>query len=51
MQEYAANRCYALTNRVEDVAALVGMQSLDAAMRLIDPAWQASHAGTIRGQG
>jgi integrase len=48
LPEYAANRCYALTNRVEDVAALLGLVSLDAAMRLIDPAWQTTHADTIR---
>lgn len=50
MQEYAANRCYALTNRVEDVAALLGLKSLDAAMTYIDPAWQQTWADTIRGQ-
>jgi site-specific recombinase XerD len=50
MQEYAANRCYALTNRVEDVAALLGLKSLDAAMGFIDPAWQQTWADTIRGQ-
>lgn len=50
MQEYAANRCYALTNRVEDVAALLGLKSLDAAMAYIDPTWQQTWADTIRGQ-
>jgi site-specific recombinase XerD len=50
MQEYAANHCYALTNRVEDVAALLGLKSLDAAMGFIDPAWQQAWAATIRGQ-
>lgn len=50
MQEYAANRCYALTNRVEDVAALLGLKSLDAAMTYIDPTWQETWADTIRGQ-
>lgn len=40
VREYAANRTYALTNRVEDVAALLGLVSLDAAARLVDPEWQ-----------
>ena len=48
MQDYAANRCYALTNRVEDVADLLGLVSLDSAHRLIDRDWQATWGGGIR---
>lgn len=48
MQDFAANRCYALTNRVEDVAALLGLSSLDTAFRTIDPAWQAQWGEAIR---
>lgn len=50
LQEYAANACYARTNRIEDVATLLGLVSLDAAMRLIDRDWQRAHAATIREQ-
>lgn len=50
MQEYAANVCYARTNRIEDVATLLGLVSLDAAMRLIDREWQSTHATTVREQ-
>jgi hypothetical protein len=50
LQDYAANRCYALTNRVEDVARLLGLASLDHAMRTIDLAWQDTFGDTIRGQ-
>jgi hypothetical protein len=48
MQDYAANRCYALTNRVEDVAELLGLVSLDAARCYIDRDWQKTWADTIR---
>lgn len=50
LQDYAANRCYALTNRVEEVADLLGLASLDAAMHYVDRDWQARHAATIREQ-
>jgi site-specific recombinase XerD len=50
MQDYAANQCYALTNRVEDVAALLGLVSLDAAMRSVDPVWQQTWGDTVREQ-
>lgn len=50
LQEYAANACYARTNRVEDVAALLGFVSLDAAKRLVDASWQTTYAATIREQ-
>jgi site-specific recombinase XerD len=49
LQDFAANRCYALTNRVEDVAQLLGLASLDNALRTIDPQWQATFGDTIRG--
>jgi integrase len=39
-REYAANAVYARTGRVEDVAAQLGIVSLDSAFRLIDPDWQ-----------
>ena len=36
VREYAANRIYALTGRVEDVAGVLGLSSLDTAARYID---------------
>jgi site-specific recombinase XerD len=50
LQDYAANACYARGNRIEDVAALLGFVSLDAAMRLIDRDWQAVHGDAVREQ-
>jgi len=50
MQDFAANSCYAVTNRVEDVADLLGLQSLDAARCYIDRDWQHTWADTIRQQ-
>jgi site-specific recombinase XerD len=50
LPEYAANVCYARTNRIEDVATLLGLVSLDAVMRLIDREWQGTHASTVREQ-
>jgi site-specific recombinase XerD len=47
-REYAANACYARTNRIEDVAAALGIVSLDAAFRLIDQRWQAAWASHER---
>ena len=47
-RDYAANRIYALTGRVEDVADVVGIASLDLALRLIVPEWQAQWAETAR---
>lgn len=48
LQAYAANRCYAITNRIEDVANLLGLSSLDAARRYIDNQWQGTHAAAAR---
>lgn len=39
-REYAANVIYARSGRVEDVAQTLGVVSLDAAFRLVDPHWQ-----------
>lgn len=48
VREYAANRRYALTNRVEDVATFLGLESLDVARGFIDPAWQDRYGGEVR---
>lgn len=40
LRDYAANQLYARTQRVEDVARLLGLASLDRTARLIDPVWQ-----------
>ncbi len=48
LREYAANRTYAITRRVEDVAAQLGLLSLDTAARFIDPGWQDSWAEAVR---
>lgn len=48
LREYAANRTYALTGRVEDVAAQLGLDSYDVAWRLICPQWQDTWAQTVR---
>lgn len=48
IREYAANRAYALTGRVESVAELLGLTSLDVARGFIDPAWQALYAEEMR---
>ncbi|MBF4766601.1 hypothetical protein ISU10_02325 [Nocardioides agariphilus] len=40
LREYAANASYARSGRIEDVAGLLGIRSLDAARRLIDLDWQ-----------
>ena len=47
LREYAANRSYALTGRVEDVATMLGLQSLDTAYSFIDPAWQRDWASEM----
>lgn len=49
IREYAANRAYALTRRVEDVAAVLGLESLDAARGYIDPHWQDRYGDEVRG--
>lgn len=48
LREYAANRAYAQTSRIEDVAELLGLSSLDSATRFIDPAWQATYGEQVR---
>jgi hypothetical protein len=52
-REYAANVVYARTGRVEDVAAELGIASLDSACRLIEPYWQQCWAAALltRGDG
>jgi hypothetical protein len=40
VREYAANNTYALTGRVEDVAQLLGLASLDTAAGFLDEDWQ-----------
>ena len=48
LRDYAANRTYAITGRVEDVADVVGLASLDRARALVDPEWQARWADAAR---
>jgi integrase len=48
LREYAANRVYARTGRVEDVAWQLGLRSLDTAFRLVDPGWQERWGEVIR---
>lgn len=51
LREYAANRVYAQTGRVEDVARTLGLASLDAAFRLVDTQWQQRWGEVIRTAG
>ena len=51
LQAFAANACYARTNRVEDVAELLGLHSLDRAMAKIDHQWQSAWAEQVRQPG
>jgi hypothetical protein len=48
VREFAANRTYALTLRVEDVAQHLGLSSLDAAAHFVDHAWQDRWGDHIR---
>ncbi len=48
LREYAANRRYALTDRVEDVAALLGLDSLDVARGFICERWQCDYGEAVR---
>ena len=48
VREYAANRHYALTGRVEAVAEFLGLASLDVARGFIHPAWQEQFAEKVR---
>lgn len=51
VSEYAANAVYALTGSIEQVAAFLGITSLDAARNLIDRGWQAQWAASIQQAG
>lgn len=48
IREYAANRVYAITGRVEDVAELLGLRSLDHAMGFVDDEWQDHFGPEVR---
>lgn len=48
VREYAANRRYALSERVEDVATFLGLESLDVARGYIDPEWQQLYGREVR---
>lgn len=48
LREYAANRHYALTSRIEDVAARLGLGSYDVARNLICPDWQDRWGRSVR---
>ena len=48
LREFAANRTYALTERVEDVAYLLGLASLDTAAGLLDDDWQDRWGSIVR---
>ena len=48
VREYAANRTYAVTGRVEDVAHLLGLASLDTAAGFLDHTWQDRWGPTVR---
>lgn len=48
IREYAANACYAEVGRIEAVAELLGLRSLDTAARLIDQEWQSRWGRVIR---
>lgn len=49
IREFAANRSYAMAGRVEEVAALLGLTSLDAAMGYVDLEWQRTYGDEVRG--
>lgn len=48
LRDYAANRMFAMTGRVEDVAQLLGLASLDRAQRLVDIDWQSAWGDLAR---
>jgi len=48
VREFAANRTYALTGRVEDVADHLGMASLDTAAGFLDASWQDRWGSAVR---
>jgi len=49
--QFAANACYARNQRIEDVAGLLGLTSLDRAMTQIDPEWQRLWSAAVRAGG
>ena len=49
LQVFAANACYAVTTRIENVAELLGLRSLDSAMAKINHQWQVQWADHVRG--
>ncbi len=51
VREYAANAAYAQSGRIEDVAAFMGLSSLDTTRHLIDPQWQDQWGDHVRGGG
>lgn len=51
LREYAANACYAEVGRIEAVAELLGLGSLDTAARLIDYEWQSRWSRHVRESG
>lgn len=50
VREFAANRTYALTGRVEDVADLLGLASLDTTAGFLDHSWQDRWGPTVRSE-
>jgi hypothetical protein len=48
LREYAANRTYAISGGVEEVAELLGVTSLDTAARFVDPVWQDQWGEVVR---
>ncbi len=48
LREYAANLQYALSGRVETVAELLGLTSLDVARGFVNPVWQEQFADEVR---
>lgn len=48
LRDYAANRMFALTGRVENVAQVLGLASLDRAHRLVDIEWQSAWGDLAR---
>lgn len=49
LREYAANRQYAVTGRVESVAEQLGLDSLDVARGYVDEDWQLRYGDEVRG--
>ena len=51
VREYAANALYAELRSIEPLAESLGLDSLDAAARLIDRPWQARWGNHVRAAG